>query len=143
MSYRAPAKETCHSCGKTVYAMEMMKADNLVFHKQCMKCTECQKTLSLGNYAALQGKYYCKPHFKQLFALKGNYSEGFGEEQHKMKWIKKDNEEGVPEPCAAAFAADDSKPAADDFEDDEPSKTCGEPQFGSPYLSRAKRPAQE
>jgi len=100
MSYRAPARENCHACGKTVYAMEMMKADNLVFHKQCMKCTECQKVLSLGNYAALQGKYYCKPHFKQLFALKGNYSEGFGEEQHKMKWIKKEGEDSDSEQAA-------------------------------------------
>jgi len=32
--------------------------------------------LKLGNYAALEGKFYCKPHFKQLFALKGNYNEG-------------------------------------------------------------------
>lgn len=29
---------------------------------------------------------FCKPHFKQLFKLKGNYSEGFGAEQHKHKW---------------------------------------------------------
>jgi hypothetical protein len=65
--------------------------------------------LSLGNYAALEGAYYCKPHFKQLFALKGNYrcacascvcvcvsdqshamcdhSEGFGKEQHKKQWL--------------------------------------------------------
>jgi hypothetical protein len=43
--------------------------------------------LSLGNYAALSGQMYCKPHFKQLFLLKGNYSEGFGEEQHKKKWV--------------------------------------------------------
>jgi len=41
----------------------------------------------LGNYAALKGVYYCKPHFKQLFALKGNYDEGFGHEQHKKKWV--------------------------------------------------------
>jgi len=27
-----------------------------------------------------------QPHFKQLFALKGNYDEGFGKEQHKTKW---------------------------------------------------------
>jgi hypothetical protein len=33
--------------------------------------------LQLGNYAALNGTFYCKPHFKQLFALKGNYSDGF------------------------------------------------------------------
>jgi hypothetical protein len=31
----------------------------------------------LGKFAALEGKFYCKPHFKQLFALKGNYHTGF------------------------------------------------------------------
>lgn len=42
--------------------------------------------LAVGSYAALGGKIYCKPHFKQLFKAKGNYSEGFGVEQHKHKW---------------------------------------------------------
>jgi hypothetical protein len=36
---------------------------------------------------------YCKPHFIQLFKSKGNYSEGFGEEQHKKKWLNKDGAE--------------------------------------------------
>ena len=44
--------------------------------------------MSVGSYAALQGKIFCKPHFKQLFKLKGNYDEGFGSEQHKYKWAK-------------------------------------------------------
>lgn len=56
--------------------MERIVADEKVFHKNCMKCKQCSKTLSLGNYAALNGVYYCKPHFKQLFAAKGNYSTG-------------------------------------------------------------------
>lgn len=43
--------------------------------------------LSLGSYASLEGKFFCKPCFKKLFKLKGNYSEGFGKVQHKMKWI--------------------------------------------------------
>lgn len=30
-----------------------------------------------------------KPHFKQLFALKGNYNEGFGTEKHSAQWINK------------------------------------------------------
>ena len=30
----------------------------------------------LGSYAALEGRYYCKPHYQQLFKLKGNYNEG-------------------------------------------------------------------
>ena len=45
---------------------------------------------SVGTYAALQGIIYCKVHFKQLFKIKGNYDEGFGREQHKTKWSKKD-----------------------------------------------------
>lgn len=45
----------------------------------------------LGNFAALQGKLFCKPHFKQLFKLKGNYDEGFGRQQHKRNWDSKAN----------------------------------------------------
>ncbi|ELR21906.1 LIM domain containing protein [Acanthamoeba castellanii str. Neff] len=78
----------CAICAKTVYAMERMDADGMSFHKTCMKCEECNCTLKLGNYASLAGKYYCKTHFKQLFKLKGNYDQGFGREQPKMKWQK-------------------------------------------------------
>ena len=46
---------------------------------------------SVGTYAALQGVIYCKVHFKQLFKIKGNYDEGFGREQHKTKWAKKED----------------------------------------------------
>jgi len=86
--------EKCSVCNKTVYAMDKMVADGIVFHKVCMKCTHCKKTLGLGNFAALNGKYYCKPHFKQLFQSKGNYSDGFGEEKPTSKW----------EPQVAAYA---------------------------------------
>jgi len=79
-------KDACVVCGKTVYAMEKMVANGVLFHKNCMKCTHCGKTLGLGNFASLNGKYYCKPHFKQLFATKGNYSDGFGEEAPTAKW---------------------------------------------------------
>ena len=66
--------------------MDKISADEKIFHKTCFRCGQCDKILSLGNYAALAGVYYCKPHFKQLFALKGNYDEGFGREQHKKLW---------------------------------------------------------
>jgi uncharacterized CHY-type Zn-finger protein len=57
--------------------MDKLVADDKIFHKTCLRCGHCNKVLSLGNYAALNGVFYCKPHFKQLFALKGNYSDGF------------------------------------------------------------------
>jgi len=86
-----PSNSTkCQVCTKSVYPMEKLEVDGLVFHKSCLKCETCKRTLSLGTYAALQGKYYCKPHLKQLFKLKGNYDEGFGREQRKTGWIKKD-----------------------------------------------------
>ena len=67
--------EKCSVCEKTVYPLEKIEADGKKYHKTCFKCEQCKKTLSLGTYAALQGKFYCKPHFKQLFKLKGNYDE--------------------------------------------------------------------
>jgi len=45
--------------------------------------------LSLGNYAALEGKTYCKPHFKQLFLSSGNYNEGFGQKKLTHQWEEK------------------------------------------------------
>lgn len=84
------ASEKCHECNKTVYLTEKIvvedKEEKRLYHKACLKCSHCKKTLSLGNYASMGGEFFCKPHFKQLFATKGNYDEGFGKEQHKTKW---------------------------------------------------------
>ena len=85
----------CACCDTAVYAMEKLEADGKCFHKKCFQCAECKKSVGLGSYAALGGKIYCKPHFKQLFKLKGNYSEGFGEAQHKHKWLA-----GTPQKAA-------------------------------------------
>ncbi|NXU52404.1 XIRP2 protein, partial [Turnix velox] len=96
----APAKEVkklqiqdterCRLCQQRVYPMESLVADRQNFHKSCFRCHHCSSQLSLGNYAALHGKIYCKPHFKQLFKSKGNYDEGFGHKQHKELWNSKD-----------------------------------------------------
>ena len=86
--FAAPASVSkCEVCGKTVYEMEKLVADGKTYHKACFRCAQCNKTVSAGTYAALDGKIYCKPCFKKMFKLKGNYAEGFGKEQHKMKWI--------------------------------------------------------
>ncbi|XP_023786215.1 xin actin-binding repeat-containing protein 2 [Cyanistes caeruleus] len=82
--------ETCKLCQQRVYPMECLVADKQNFHKSCFRCHHCSSQLSLGNYASLHGKIYCKPHFKQLFKSKGNYDEGFGHKQHKELWNSKD-----------------------------------------------------
>ncbi|KFV41707.1 Xin actin-binding repeat-containing protein 2, partial [Tyto alba] len=85
-----PENETCRLCQQRVYPMECLVADKQNFHKSCFRCHHCGSQLSLGNYASLHGKIYCKPHFKQLFKSKGNYDEGFGHKQHKELWNYKD-----------------------------------------------------
>ncbi|CAF3382955.1 unnamed protein product [Rotaria sp. Silwood1] len=77
----------CFGCHKTVYAMEKIEADRKVYHKSCFKCTHCKSILKLGNYTANDGQIYCKPHFLQLFAMKGNYSVGFGLNDYKTRWL--------------------------------------------------------
>lgn len=60
----------------------------------CTTLTSCFLSffLSLGNYASLHGRMYCKPHYKQLFKSKGNYDEGFGQKPHKEQWSNKNQE---------------------------------------------------
>ncbi|KAL2302314.1 hypothetical protein Nmel_009738, partial [Mimus melanotis] len=82
--------ETCKLCQQRVYPMECLVVDKQNFHKSCFRCHHCGSQLSLGNYASLHGKIYCKPHFQQLFKSKGNYDEGFGHKQHKELWNSKD-----------------------------------------------------
>jgi len=78
-------KKQCEVCDKVVYEMEKIVIEKHILHITCFKCSYCSKVLNIGNYSALSGKYYCKPHFKQLFQLKGNYSEAFGEEKPTKK----------------------------------------------------------
>lgn len=105
----------CYVCNKKVYPVERMDADKKTFHKGCLRCAHCNCALKLGNYAALQGNYYCKPHFKQLFKLKGNYDSGFGREPAKMKWDAKGAPYGVgseesDEPSSTSARSEDSAP---------------------------------
>ncbi|KAI4586791.1 hypothetical protein MJG53_004578 [Ovis ammon polii x Ovis aries] len=97
--FQAPARETCVECQKTVYSMERLLANQQVFHISCFRCSYCNSKLSLGTYASLHGRIYCKPHFNQLFKSKGNYDEGFGHRPHKDLWASKnENEETLERP---------------------------------------------
>uniref|UniRef100_A0A9J8CVW8 LIM zinc-binding domain-containing protein n=1 Tax=Cyprinus carpio carpio TaxID=630221 RepID=A0A9J8CVW8_CYPCA len=89
--FQPAAQETCSACLKPVYPMERMAADKLIFHKTCFCCKHCKKKLSLQSYAPLYGEFYCVFHYQQLFRRKGNYDEGFGRQQHKDRWVQRND----------------------------------------------------
>lgn len=60
----------CKACGKQVFQMEQIKAERALWHKNCFRCTECSKQLTVDTYESNEGSLYCKPHFKALFAPK-------------------------------------------------------------------------
>ncbi|XP_036324802.1 F-actin-monooxygenase Mical [Rhagoletis pomonella] len=62
------ASEKCHFCKQIVYLMEKIAAEDLVFHRSCLKCHHCQTNLRLGGYAFDRddpnGRFYCTQHFR-------------------------------------------------------------------------------
>ncbi|GFG36649.1 hypothetical protein Cfor_02825, partial [Coptotermes formosanus] len=60
----------CKSCGKQVFQMEQVKAERAVWHKNCFRCKECNKQLTVDIYSSHEGQLYCKPHFRELFKPK-------------------------------------------------------------------------
>jgi len=94
MPFVAQPSEKCAACGRTVYETEKIIVEDREggseqkkpYHKNCLRCEHCNKVLSIGGYSSVDGQFYCVPHFKQLFATKGNYEEGFGKEKHASKW---------------------------------------------------------
>ncbi|CAH2099273.1 unnamed protein product [Euphydryas editha] len=61
---------TCAKCSRPVYAMERVKAEKRVWHKECFRCVQCNKQLTVETYQSDHTTLYCKPHFKHLFEPK-------------------------------------------------------------------------
>jgi len=70
---RNKAPQTCAKCGKTVYPLEALQACDKTYHKGCFRCKHCDGPLSLKGFATIGDEPYCKPHYQQLFKMKGNY----------------------------------------------------------------------
>ncbi|KAK3517694.1 hypothetical protein QTP70_015671 [Hemibagrus guttatus] len=58
--------DVCYFCSRRVYVMERLSAEGKFFHRSCFQCVHCSSTLRLSNYAydELQGKFYCKQHYR-------------------------------------------------------------------------------
>lgn len=67
------AQSKCHICSKTVYAMEFVGASDRAFHKGCFRCLTCNCALKPTDYCTIDDKFYCTPHYTQLFLRNTNY----------------------------------------------------------------------
>ncbi|XP_036608645.1 cysteine-rich protein 2 [Trichosurus vulpecula] len=62
----------CSKCDKTVYFAEKVSSLGKDWHKFCLKCERCSKTLTPGGHAEHDGKPFChKPCYATLFGPKG------------------------------------------------------------------------
>ncbi|CAH8621289.1 unnamed protein product [Heterobilharzia americana] len=62
----------CPACLKEVYFAERVCSLGQDWHRQCLKCEKCKKTLTPGSHCEHQGKPYCQnPCYKVLFGPKG------------------------------------------------------------------------
>lgn len=68
---RAVANAKCGVCGKTVYPMEFIGANDRAFHKACFRCSVCKQALRIENMATINGSLYCAPHYDQAFKQAG------------------------------------------------------------------------
>ncbi|XP_078089783.1 cysteine-rich protein 1 [Mustelus asterias] len=74
----------CPKCNKEVYFAEKVTSLGKDWHKFCLKCEKCNKTLAPGNFSEHDGMPYCtRPCYGALFGPKG-FGHG-GTESHKYK----------------------------------------------------------
>ncbi|XP_078382236.1 cysteine-rich protein 2-like [Oculina patagonica] len=77
----------CPNCNKEVYFAEKVTSLGKDWHRPCLKCEKCKKTLSPGSHAEHDGKPYCNnPCYSAMFGP-GGFGRG-GAESHKYPpWI--------------------------------------------------------
>ncbi|XP_051909252.1 cysteine-rich protein 2-like [Hippocampus zosterae] len=62
----------CAGCNKAVYFAEKVSSLGKDWHKPCLRCERCSKTLTAGGHAEHEGRPYChKPCYGVLFGPKG------------------------------------------------------------------------
>ncbi|KAI8350736.1 hypothetical protein B0O80DRAFT_389012 [Mortierella sp. GBAus27b] len=69
--------DICRSCQKVVYHAELARAHGSVYHKACLRCFSCQKSVDATNMVDRQGTPYCRHCYSREFGAKG-YGYGAG-----------------------------------------------------------------
>ncbi|GIY88223.1 cysteine-rich protein 1 [Caerostris extrusa] len=62
----------CPKCEKPVYFAERLTSLGKDWHRACLRCEKCNKTLTPGSHAEHEGKPYCNnPCYGALFGPGG------------------------------------------------------------------------
>lgn len=61
----------CHVCGKTVYQLEYVGANDKAFHKACFRCKVCNIALKAGDYCTVNDQFFCPTHYKEKIMAAG------------------------------------------------------------------------
>jgi len=57
----------CPVCGKSVYAAEMVKFNDQSYHKLCLRCTTCRKSLAANQaFVGSDKQIYCRTHLARV-----------------------------------------------------------------------------
>lgn len=75
-SLQTQVKETCAACQKTVYPMERLVADKLIFHNSSFCCEHCRTKFSLGSYAAMHVHFTANLTFSSCLRAKATKMRG-------------------------------------------------------------------
>eukprot|EP01080_Neovahlkampfia_damariscottae_P004850 gene4850-8435_t len=59
-------KEKCCKCNKTVYTMEKITINEMIFHNWCLKCSKCGTKLNTSNYHVHNDELFCKVHYERF-----------------------------------------------------------------------------
>ena len=60
--------EVCEDCGERVFLLERISVENHVFHRNCLKCSQCGCLLNAHDYNhdIPSDKFYCKVDYRNL-----------------------------------------------------------------------------
>jgi recombinational DNA repair protein (RecF pathway) len=97
-------KNKCGVCDKTVYLNESVSMESVLSPPSCMKCSECGNRVSPTNCAMYQGIMFCKPHFKQLFKMRGKYDDLHADSPVRRSLMASKEKEETKSPNSEAIA---------------------------------------
>jgi cysteine/glycine-rich protein len=56
-------QQKCKACDKTVYLVEQLTADGVIYHKSCFRCNHCKGTLKVSLLVSVSASLFGTPFF--------------------------------------------------------------------------------